>query len=194
MTASRITRTLLLASILGVVACGGGGVDDPESAAETIPETIPEDAAGPVRADEADEADEAGGGSVDPCELLSAADLEAVFQSPFDDGETTHHEEIGTHQCVWSNLDAPPAKIVSLSTFDDASLAAADAPLDAAGMFASTLEFAGELAPLDLGDEAYLAGSSLYVLDGDTTYTITVTGSSELAIAGMQALAAQLLA
>lgn len=133
---------------------------------------------------------------LDTCTLLTAADLQKVFASPFDDGELTHQEQTGGDQCVWTNKDAPPVKTFSITVLRQDALGGA---FKSAGVKVSELHQQGkDLMPdaeeIDLGDDAYLAGTTLAVLDGDTQYSFsTFLGTSDEALAGLKALAAQVV-
>lgn len=139
-----------------------------------------------------------GGGSgddgpaeVDVCALVTTADLEAAFGSPFDEGEATHQEQTGGDQCVWSNSDAPPVKVVSITLLREGHLsdAFADNGVTVTSLYEDTKGYSPDAESVDLGDDAYLAGSLLEVLDGDSYYSFSVTGTSDEAIEGMKTLA-----
>ena len=151
----------------------------------------------PASDDSDDSGDDSGDdAALDVCGLLSPDDLEGVFASPFDEGEATHQEEIGADQCVWSNTDAPPVKIFSLAVYRDGHLAdaLADSGITVESLYEDTKALMTDIEEVDLGDDAYLSGSTLAVLDGDTSYSFsTVNGTSDEAIEGMKTLAEQVV-
>ena len=62
-------------------------------------------------------------------------------------------------------------------------------------LFEDTKEFATLDDELELGDEAYRAGSEIAVLDGDVSYSFsTFLGTSDEALAGLRQLAEQVVA
>jgi hypothetical protein len=177
MTSAAPIRTLLLAGLLGSVAACGAGDDDAEIAAGTD---------GPVK-------EEPGGAAAseapdDVCALLTPADLERAFLSPFDAGDPAELGPTGGVQCSWTNLDAPPVKLVSLTVYvDDATRAAMGRGV--AELFELERSFATDPQPIDLGDDAYLSGSTVRILLGDVSVDLTTSGSSDLAVDGAVALA-----
>jgi hypothetical protein len=46
---------------------------------------------------------------------------------------------------------------------------------------------------LGLGDASFRSGSGVYVLDGDTSYSISITGTSDEAVAGLIELSTQVV-
>ncbi|NYJ03509.1 hypothetical protein HNR19_004207 [Nocardioides thalensis] len=132
---------------------------------------------------------------VDVCSLVTTADLEEAFGSPFDEGESTHQEQTGGDQCVWSNTDAPPVKVVSITLLREGHLSEmfADNGVTVQSLYEDTKGYSPDAEPVDLGDDAYLAGSLLEVLDGDDYYSFSVTGTSDEAIEGMRSLAEQVV-
>lgn len=132
---------------------------------------------------------------VDVCSLVTTADLEEAFGSPFDEGEATHQEQTGGDQCVWSNSDAPPVKVVSITLLREGHLSEmfADNGVTVQSLYEDTKGYSPDAEPVDLGDDAYLAGSLLEVLDGDDYYSFSVTGTSDEAIEGMKSLAEQVV-
>jgi hypothetical protein len=127
----------------------------------------------------------------DVCGLVTPADLEGFFGSPFDPGSATHQEQTGGDQCVWTNTDAPPVKVVSVTVLrqDHLSGAFESAGIELPQLFADTKAYATDPQPLDLGEESYISGSQIEVLAGDAIYSISITGTSEEAIAGLRAFA-----
>lgn len=147
--------------------------------------------------DGGDEGDhEHGDEPFDVCGLLEPADLETAFGSPWDAGDATHLEQTGGDQCVWGNTDPPPVKQFSIVVMRDGHLSKAfeDIGVTVKSLHEETKEYMTDLEELDLGDDAYLSGSTVAVLDGDTSYTFsTVLGDSPEAIAGLKKLAEQVV-
>jgi hypothetical protein len=177
----RIT-TLLAGSllVLSLTACGG---DDSGGGSA-------QDGSGDDSGSE--EGGDAGSEEVDVCGLITTADLEEAFGSPFDEGEATHQEQTGGDQCVWSNTDAPPVKVFSITLLREGHLSDAfeGADVTVQSLYEDTKSYSPEAEEVDLGDDAYLSGSLLEVLDGDDYYSFsTTTGDSAEAIEGMRSLA-----
>jgi hypothetical protein len=163
--------------VVGPHGCGG---DDSEGDA------------GPDETSDAPSPDSEEPTELDVCGLLSAADLKAALSSPFDDGDPTHQEETGADQCVWSNTDAPPVKVFSVTVLREGHLSEAfeEGGVTVASLHEDTKAAMSDVEELDLGDDSYLSGTTLVVLDGDAEYTFTtVFGDSSEAIAGLKRLA-----
>jgi len=186
----------LLVLTLALAGCGGDDSDDDDSSAGDAPSSqAPDDET--EEPEDSEEPEDEGPEQVDVCGLITTADLEAAFGSPFDEGEFTHQEQTGGDQCVWNNSDAPPVKVFSVTVLRDGHLSEG---FEGAGVTAESLhEDTKALTPdaeaVDgLGDDAYLAGTQLAVLDGGSFWTFsTVTGDSPEAIAGMQSLAEKII-
>lgn len=180
MRISTLLGTSLLTLTLALAGCGGDSDDDSGGSGEDPGGTTQGGGGG-----------DDGPAEVDVCSLVTTADLEELFGSPFDQGEPTHHEQTGGDQCVWSNSDAPPVKVVSITLLREGHLsdAFADNGVTVQSLYEDTKGYSAEAEPVDLGDDAYLAGSLLEVLDGDNYYSFSVTGTSDEAIEGMKALA-----
>ena len=128
----------------------------------------------------------------DVCALATPADLESLFGSPFDSGSATHDgETTGSDQCVWSNTDAPPVKIVSVSVLRQDHLGDnfQEAGVELSDLFDDTKEFADAPEDLELGEKSYISGSGVEVFADDTIYSISITGTSDEAIAGLRSFA-----
>lgn len=191
--------------VLGLLltGCGGDDSDDDASASDDssatssdAPETDGTDEPEGEESEEPDDAGEDDADEVDVCALLSAADLQKAFGSPFDDGELTHQEQTGGDQCVWANTDAPPVKVFSVTLLRDGHFPEGFGGGDytVAQLHEDTKAFYTDTEPVDLGDDAYLAGTELIVLDGSEYWTFsTTTGTSAKAINGMKTLAAQVV-
>jgi len=131
---------------------------------------------------------------LDVCKLLTPADLQKAFNSPFDDGTLTHQEQTGGDQCVWTNEDVPPVKTFSITVLRQGALGGSfkDSGISVEELHEQTKALYPDAEGVDLGDDAYLAKTELAVLKGDTLYTFsTFLGTSDEAIAGLRALAAQ---
>ncbi len=185
---------LFLTFALALTGCGGddsdgdSGSDDTDSSASADPGDSPDD-----------ESEDSGDGSdddvLDVCGMVSTADLEELFASPFDEGEFTHQEQTGGDQCVWSNSDAPPVKIISISVLrqDHLSEAFESGGVTVQSLFEDTKGYMTDVEELDLGDSSYLSGSQISVLDADSLTDISVSGTSPEAIAGLRSLAEQVI-
>jgi hypothetical protein len=185
----------LLVLTLALAGCGGDDSGDDDSTADDAPSSqAPDD-----ETDAPDEPDEPDDGpeQVEVCELITTADLEEAFGSPFDEGEFTHQEQTGGDQCVWGNTDAPPVKVFSVTVLRDGHLSEGfeGAGVTAESLHEDTKALTPDTEPVDgLGDDAYLAGTQLAVLDGGSYWTFsTTTGDSPEAIAGMKSLAEKIL-
>jgi hypothetical protein len=136
-------------------------------------------------------------GALDVCALLTPADLEAAFGGVWEAGSLTHQEQTGADQCVWGNVDVPPVKTFSIVIYREGHLNPAweDNGLTVASLFEQTKEVYEVEEELELGDEAYRAGSTIAVLDGDVSYSFdTFLGTSDEALAGLRKLAEQVVA
>ncbi len=61
-------------------------------------------------------------------------------------------------------------------------------------LYDDTKELMTDVEELDLGDDSYITGSTICVLDGDTSYEFsTVLGTSPEAIAGLRSLAEKII-
>ena len=114
-----------------------------------------------------------------------------------DRGSFTHQEQTGGDQCVWGNLDAPPVKTFSMTIYREGSLNPdwEENGITVQGLFADTKTYATVDEEIELGDEAYRAGTTIAVLDGGTSYSFdTFLGTSDEALAGLRKLAEQVVA
>jgi hypothetical protein len=189
--------------LVTLAACGGRDDDrlalpstTPATAGEAAAsaETTTPAAAAPSETKAAATDSPAASGDVsDPCTLLTLDDLEGAFGSRFGPGEFSHQEEVGTYRCMWGGAEGMTVRVFGIAvTVEDELPTAFD---DVADYFEQTKTFADVDEELELGDDAYRAGSSLVVLDGDLSYEFsTFTGTSDDAIAGLRTLAEQVIA
>ena len=175
----RINLTVLAAITAGLVtACGGGsdsggGGDAPSAATKAVSKHD--------------------SSPLDVCALVDRADLDRLFEDTFGEGELVHLEQTGGDQCVWNNGEKLPIKQFSVSIWREEARSEnfADGEVTAAKLWAAQKEYADDAQAVDLGDDAYLSGSALEVLDGKTIYSFTtVGGQSAMAIDGMKEIAA----
>jgi hypothetical protein len=165
--------TGLLVLALAVTGCGS---DDPEPQGATY-------------------GDKAEGVKVDACKLLTPADLEAAFGSPFGDGELSHKES-GADQCAWTSTDAAQAKTFSIAVLREDGLDEThkSAGQSLADVFKQTKAAYPNAEPVNLGDEAYAAVSEVQVLDADTWYSFTAyLGAGIDPLGGLKKLATQVV-
>jgi len=151
-----LSASLLLVA-LAVTGCGDDGSDDESKDTSS-----------------ASSGDQAEGVTVDACALLTPADVETAFGSPFDDGELSH-QETGADQCVWKSTDASEEMTFSVAVVRQDGL---DSSLESSGqtvaeLFEQTKAAYPNAEALNLGDEAYAAVSEVQVLDSDTWYSLT---------------------
>jgi hypothetical protein len=135
-------------------------------------------------------------GPIDVCGLLTPADLRQAFGSPFGVGEGNHQDQTGADQCVWTNTDVPPVRTFSITVLRQGSIAGAleDSGMGVKELHASARAALGDVTTVDLGDDAYLSGTTLAVLKGDTEYTFSSAfGDSAEAVSGMKELAAKVV-
>ena len=191
-TLPRLTVSLLFAAIVALAGCGGDSDSDSDASGDSpsaSPESSADDSEGDTEDDSADDV-------FDTCGLLAPADLEAAFGSPFGAGEGTHHDETGGDQCIWTNTDPPPIKQLSIVVLREGHLSEGfeDGGVTVKYLYETTKEFMTDAEDVDLGDDAYLNGSTLAVLVGDTSYEFsTVLGTSPEAIAGLRSVAEKVI-
>ena len=174
-------------SLLGLLAASGatliGGGDDAP--------------AGAARDDGATEATAtqtaaAGAQAPDPCTLVTAADLEAAFGSPFEDGaaeDTT--PPITFHSCGFiGSADDLVARTVVIQTLGDADIAEA-MDRTAVELYEETRDLTDDAEPVDgLGDDAYSAAGSINFVQDGVYVTIAAPGAASAeATAGLSTIA-----
>jgi hypothetical protein len=189
-------RLALLAVPAALLLLTGAACSDDDSSDDpTVTDGGTDDGATSTTAASTDEGDDGEASAADPCALVTAADLEEAFGSPWDDGEAVHQEQTGGDQCTWTNLDAPPVKTFSAVVYTDESLEGTPVGQgagDVAGLYELNKGAVTVDEDLDIGDEAFRAGTNVWVLDGDTLYNFsTFLGDSETAISGLVSLAEQ---
>jgi hypothetical protein len=152
----RINLTVLAAITAGLVAaCGGsndagGGGDAPSAATKAVAKHDSE--------------------PLDVCALVDRADLDRLFEDTFGEGELVHLEQTGGDQCIWNNGEKLPIKQFSVSIWREEARSEnfAGGDVTAAKLWKVQKEYADAPEALDLGDDAYLSGTNLEVLDGKT--------------------------
>lgn len=183
--ATAISGTLLLLTV-ALSGCGSDDADEPKGGSSGASSTD--------SGDSGDSGDSSG--PLDACALLTPADLQEAFGSPFDKGSLTHQDQTGGDQCVWTNTDVPPVKTFSVTVMREGHQEGAikSSGLSIKDLYDQTKAIYPDAEDQDLGDDAFLAKTELGVLDGDTFYTFsTFMGTSDEAIAGLKALAAQVV-
>jgi Protein of unknown function (DUF3558) len=138
-----------------VLAVLAGCQDNPSPAAGTAPN--------PANAVPA-----AGGGTIDPCSLITTAEATAVLGKPAKDGAP--HSSQNTKQCQWDAADGPTGGSVAILVYVGGQKAS----------WSSTLTLAQKLPKFSdipgLGDGAFSNGFDLHILKGDDMYQIGVAG------------------
>jgi hypothetical protein len=178
----RINLAVLAALTAGLVAaCGSGGDADTKSDAHSAAaRNVAEHDTAPL----------------DVCALVDSADLDRLFADTFSEGELVHLEQTGGDQCIWDNGEKLPLKQFSVSVWREEARSEnfAGGDVTAAKLWAAQKDFVEDAQPVELGDDAYLSGSALEVLDGKTIYSFTTGGGqSAMAIDGMKQIAAQVV-
>jgi hypothetical protein len=166
---------------LALTGCGGDGDDKKTTGSSSTKD---------------DNSDASSSEPLDVCKLITTADLQKQFGSPFDEGELTHQEQTGGDQCVWTNSDAPPVKTFSITVLRQDALGGAikKSGLSVEELFDQTKAAYPDAQDYDLGDKAFISGSEIQVLEGETSYSFsTFLGTSDTAITGLKALAAQVV-
>lgn len=174
--------------VLGLAVSGCGGGSDPQAGRSA--------SATPTPRSSSASASPSITGPLDVCGLLTPADLQQAFASPFDAGAPSHQDQTGADQCVWTSTDGPPVKTFSVTVLRQGAIAGAleDSGMGVKELHASARAALGDVQQVDLGDDAYLSGTTLAVLRGDTEYTFsTAFGTSRTAVSGMERLAAKVV-
>lgn len=170
--AAATVAALLVAGALGACSAGSAGAGDGASASGA-----PHSAEAPTSTPQGGD----GATPTDACGLVTLEQLEAAFGHPYLPGEPAHLEVSGADQCTWTNADPDTAQLVSLTVAEgphavevlQANRALIEAPRD-----------------LDLGDDAFGDGPSIWVRDGDRTYAfLAVAATDPLTIEHLEDLA-----
>jgi hypothetical protein len=184
-----VTTFATCLTALGLAACGGGGGGDGRAAESPTAETsAAETAASPAPPASPLEAD----GPVEVCALITPADLSAAYGQPFDAGELTHHDEMGSDQCIWKAADPTSVEMVSLTVQRDSALPdhVHDNGIDVERLFDETRDsMYADGVDLALGDRAYTSGSTVHVLYDDAMFDFMTQGDTPEDIAAVQSLA-----
>jgi hypothetical protein len=199
---SKLTGLFLafLLATFGVTGCGGDESDDSGSdssgSADRADADSGEDSGDDSGDDSGGDSGDSGDDVFDVCGLLEVADLEAAFGPPWDEGEATHMEQTGGDQCIWGNSNPPPVKQFSVVVYRDGHFSEGfeSAGITVESLYNDTKELMTDIEELDLGDDSYISGSTIHVLDGDMSYEFsTVLGTSPEAVAGLRTLAEQVM-
>jgi hypothetical protein len=190
---SKLLRLLAVSGALALTASACG--DDDTAADPTIEsEDGAADDSGGDGAEGEDEGDD-GGDVPNPCDLITLAEMETAFGFAWNEGEYAPPDIAPSATCTWSDADpGMPAKIVTLSVVTDAATEEAfgQSVEDIHNGTKSALTEADIVEDdLGLGDDSYLTSGGIYILDGDTFYSIITIGElSDDAVAGLKAMAA----
>ena len=193
-------RLRLLAALTALTLLGAACSDDDESGDDpTVEDTGGDDTAADDGSTDDTAADDDGGddggesAAVDACSLITTAELEQIIGSPYGEGAPTVQADTGSSQCTWTNTDAPPIKDISVvvDTTDSIEGGILGQAIDTAADYYEVQKnnYAVD-EDLDIGDEAFRAGGTVVVLDGDTLYTVlSLTGTDDAAVAAVKAVA-----
>lgn len=185
---TRTTSAALLLGLSAVLAACGGAAEDASSDAGS--------GGGAAATTEEQSSEGAGstsdGAAPDPCELITAADLEAAFGLPFEEGDPgTTSAPFTFHGCGFgAATDDLVARTVTIQTLADGDI---DPELDrtAADTFTdmrASMTDATDVA--DLGDEAFATTYDItFLQDGVYVNLVAPGGSSDEARAGLEQLA-----
>jgi hypothetical protein len=180
---NRITRlalTVLLAIGL-LAACGGSDSDTSGTTTTEGGSTGGSTTTAPSAAD-----------VPDPCTLVTTAELQAAFGSPFGEGEATHIQT-GGDQCVWTNTDSPPVKtfdIVVQAKFEGAMAQSGETVEQLYDSTRTLLADSSTVEDLDLGEKSFISSTKVYVFQDGVMFSFsTLFGDSAQAVSGLKALA-----
>lgn len=186
---ARTTSAALLLGLSAVLAACGGAAEDASSDAGS--------GGGPAAAATEEQTSEApgstsDGAAPDPCELITAADLEAAFGLPFEEGDaSTTTAPFTFHACGFgAATDDLVARTVTIQTLADGDI---DEELDrtAADTFADMRASMTDATDVTgLGDEAFATTYDItFLQDGVYVNLAAPGGSSDEARAGLEQLA-----
>jgi hypothetical protein len=146
--------------------------------------------------DEGDTGDDGGSGGdlPNPCDLITLAEMETAFGFAWNEGDYEPPDIAPNATCTWTDADpAAPARVVTLSVLTNAAAeeATSQSAEEIHNATKDLLEEGDILEPdLGLGDDSYRTAGGIYILDGDTSYSIiTIGGVSDDAVAGFKAMA-----
>ena len=109
-----------------------------------------------------------GGGTIDPCSLITTAEATAVLGTPAKDGAPHAYQK--TKQCQWDAANGPAGGSVAILVYIGGQKAS----------WSSTQALAKKLPKYSdvqgLGDAAFSNGFDLHILKGDGMYQIGVAG------------------
>jgi hypothetical protein len=173
-------------------ACGGS---DGDRAVEKRSGSAAQGSSASDDSGSGDESIEAGGETPDPCSLISAADLQAVWGVEFNDGTSSETTPPFTfHACGFGQTsDQPPARTLTVQVLGVGDI---DEDLRDRGQTPTTLfegmrDSASDATPIEgLGDGAYRSGSQVAFVSGDVFFTLDAPGASNPeTLEGLESLA-----
>ena len=140
------------------------------------------------------------GNPIDPCALLTPAEVSAALQVPVGDPtpgpQSNLPNPLGQRTCTWSTTESPPRSVaLSVVTTQSASLGGASGgDYTARQLFEDTKPLAEGLEPITgLGDDAFfgaVAGMQVSVVKGDVYLSVAVPfGTTDADEATVRALA-----
>ena len=110
----------------------------------------------------------AGGGTADPCSLITTSEATAVLGKTAKDGAP--HSSSNTKQCQWDAADGPTGGSVAILVYIGGQQAKWSTTTTQAKKLPKYSDVQG------LGDAAYSNGFDLHILKGDNMYQIGVAG------------------
>ncbi len=192
--AYRTRRTIGLAALgasaLLIAACSD---DSGSTAAPPSTAAAPATSGAPI-------VDPVTGNPIDPCSLLTVAEIASALQVPVSEPQSGPQgnlpNPLGQRTCTWSTSESPPRSLaLSVVTTQSAALGGASGgDYTARKLFEDTKPLAEGLEPIPgLGDDAFfgaVAGMQVSVVKGDVYLSVTVPfGTTEADAATVRALA-----
>jgi hypothetical protein len=110
----------------------------------------------------------AGGGSVDPCSLLTTDQATAALGTPAKAGVPNNNGSL--KQCQWDAAQGPTSGSIAILVYVGGQKAQWSSTVAAAKAYPKFSEVPG------LGDAAFTTGFDVHVLKGDNVYQIGVAG------------------
>jgi hypothetical protein len=177
----RLVLSLCAAIVLALTAAACGGSDDKkdaggnQSSSSTSSSQAGTDAPKP-----------SGGASnaslLNPCTLFTKEDATAAFGQPVKDGENKSlgSNPLGQKICFYGAVDDKSPSSVQLSVVQTAGMTEA---VRKGGQSAKTLHdgtksgMTGSTPAAGIGQDAFIASTSIYVLKGDTHFSILLFGN-----------------